>query len=99
MNSPIINSAIGDGNNVVMGNDAIWYGETGSASLDDLRELIALLREEVEAADGGKPADNRIQYELGIIKEELDDDDARRGDGPQPMEAGAEATRAAAARG
>lgn len=74
MNSPVINSAIGDGN-IMMGNEVNWYGETNSAFLDDLRELIALLRAEIGAADGGKPADSRIQYELQTIEEELDEDE------------------------
>ncbi len=71
MNSPVINGAIGDGN-IVMGNEAVWYSETDFASLDDLRELIALLRAEIEAAGSSAPADTEeVRAELGKFEEEL----------------------------
>jgi hypothetical protein len=60
----ITGSIIGDGNSdidITIGPDV----ETDSASLDDLRKAIALLRAEVEAAD------SRVQYELQTIQDEL----------------------------
>ncbi|MGH3770529.1 MAG: hypothetical protein ACRDRW_03885 [Pseudonocardiaceae bacterium] len=64
----ITGSVIGDGNSnidITIGPDA----ETDSASLDDLREAIASLRAEVEAAD------SRVQYELQTIEDELGEDE------------------------
>lgn len=70
----ITGSIIGDGNSdidITIGPDV----ETYSASLDDLREAIALLRAEVEAAGGGEPAGSRVQYELQTIEDELGEDE------------------------
>jgi hypothetical protein len=64
----VTGSLIGDGNkNITIRSNV----EAGSASLDDLREAIALLRAEVEAAGSGEPADSRVQYELQTIEDEL----------------------------
>ncbi len=68
----VTGSVIGDGNSNIR---ISLNAETDSASLDDLRELIASLREEVEDASGGKPADSRIEYELQTIEEELGEDE------------------------
>jgi hypothetical protein len=70
VSSPIINSPLGDGN-IVVGNEVHWYGKVDSAPLGELRELIALLRVEVEAAGDGDPAENDINYELRTIEQEL----------------------------
>lgn len=70
----ITGSVIGDGNSGIdirIGPDV----ESDSASLDDLREAIALLWAEVQAAGGGKPMDTRVQYELQAIEEELGEDE------------------------
>jgi outer membrane murein-binding lipoprotein Lpp len=53
---------VGDGNSnidITIGPDV----KTDSASLDDLREAIASLRAEVQAAGSDEPADSRVQYE------------------------------------
>lgn len=64
----ITGSVIGDGNiGITIGSNV----ETDSASFDDLREAIAVLRAEVEAAGSGGPADSRVQYELQTIEDEL----------------------------
>lgn len=66
----ITGSVVGDGNRdigITIGPDV----ETGSASLDDLREAIALLRAEA--------ADSRVQYELQTIEEELSEDEPEGG--------------------
>jgi hypothetical protein len=68
----ITSSVIGDDNsNIMIGSNV----ETDSASIDDLREAIALLRAEVEAASSGEPADSRVQYELQTIEDELGEDE------------------------
>lgn len=60
----ITGSLIGDGNSnidITVGPDV----ESDSASLDELRETIASLRVQFEAAD------SRVQYELQTIQDEL----------------------------
>lgn len=64
----ITNSVVGDGNSNIT---IDWNVETDSASLDNLRKAIALLRAEVEAASSGEPADSRVRYELQTIEDEL----------------------------
>lgn len=71
-------SAIGNatGDNSTVGNVTVTStGEISSASLDDLREAIGLLRAEVEAAGGSEPADTEVRYELRKVEEELDEDE------------------------
>ncbi|MGH3914080.1 MAG: hypothetical protein ACRDTC_11845 [Pseudonocardiaceae bacterium] len=62
-----------------MGNVTVTpTGETDPASLEDLQEAIALLRDQLEAAVGSEvdeTTDGRIQYELETIEEELDEDE------------------------
>ncbi|MGH3867601.1 MAG: hypothetical protein ACRDQ4_15980 [Pseudonocardiaceae bacterium] len=68
----ITGSVIGDGNsNITISSNV----KTDSASFDDLRKAIALLRVEVEAAGSGKPADSRVRYELQTIEDELDENE------------------------
>ncbi|MGH4023153.1 MAG: hypothetical protein ACRDRV_01055 [Pseudonocardiaceae bacterium] len=68
----MIGNAFGD-NSSVGDVTVTWNGETGSASVEDLREAIALLLARVDAAESGAP-DERIRYELQAIDEELDSD-------------------------
>ena len=70
---PVIGSAFGD-NSTVGDVSVTWNDETGSASLEDLHEAIALLLAQIEEA-GGDVADGRIRYELQTIEEELDGDE------------------------
>lgn len=72
--APVTGSAIA--NNSTMKNVTITPpGEASSTSLDDLREAIASLREEIGVAGGSEAADDRIRYELQTIEEELDEDE------------------------
>jgi len=70
----VIGSAIGH-HNIVANNTITSTHETGSASLEDLREAITLLRDEVETAGGSTPAGTEVQYELRKVEEELDEDE------------------------
>ncbi len=81
-NFSIGGSAIGNafGDNSTVGPVRVTStGEASSASLDDLREAIGLLRAEVEAADGSEPADTELRYELRKVEEELDEDEPDSG--------------------
>lgn len=72
ISAPVTGSAIvsnGTMKNVTIGSP----GDADPASLDDLREAIAALREAVEAAGGRDSADGRLRYELQTIEEELDE--------------------------
>lgn len=65
----VAGSLIGDNNRDIT---ITTTGETSSASLDDLRAAIALLRTEIEAAGGSKPAETeKVRAELGKFEEEL----------------------------
>lgn len=65
----VTGSLIGDDNRDVT---ITTTGETNSASLDDLRAAIALLRAEIKAAGGTAPADTeQVRAELGRFEEEL----------------------------
>jgi hypothetical protein len=67
----ITGSVVGDGNsNIMIGSNAAI-----GSSLDDLRELIALLRAEVEAAGGGSTDTEEAQSELRQFEKELDKDE------------------------
>jgi hypothetical protein len=70
IHGPVIGSAFGD-NSTVGDVTVTWHSGTGSASVDDLREAIAVLLARIEAAGGGAQ-DERIRYELQAIDEELD---------------------------
>jgi hypothetical protein len=50
-------------------------GETGAASLGDLREAIVLLRAEIEAAGGGSTDTEQVQSELRQFEKELAKDE------------------------
>lgn len=65
-------SFVGSGNQNVT---IIHGGEPSAASLGDLREEIALLRAEVEAAGGRESVDSRVWYEFQTIEEALDEDE------------------------
>ncbi|MGH3794701.1 MAG: hypothetical protein ACRDRT_02220 [Pseudonocardiaceae bacterium] len=70
----VIGSAIGDSNiveNITLTPDSAG----GSASLDDLREAVALLRAQVEAAGGSEPAYPQVRSELPKFEEELNKDE------------------------
>lgn len=69
---PAIGNAFGD--NSTVGHVRVT-GETGSASLNDLREAIGLLRAKVDAAGGSEPAATEVRYELRKVEEELDEDE------------------------
>ncbi len=74
ISAPITGSAIA--NNSTMKNVTVTPpGDTSSKSLDDLREAIALLLAQVEAAGGSEAADGRIRYEIQTIEEELDEEE------------------------
>lgn len=71
----VTGSVVGDGNsNITIGSNA----ETDSSSLDDLRELIALLRAEVEAVGGGSTDTEEAQSELRQFEKELNKDEPDR---------------------
>ncbi|MGH3931733.1 MAG: hypothetical protein ACRDTF_17370, partial [Pseudonocardiaceae bacterium] len=64
------------GNNSKVGNVTVTStDEAGATTLEDLQEAIALLREQIEAADGSAVQDDRLQYELQTIEEELDEEE------------------------
>lgn len=70
----VIGSPIGDHSTV--GNVTVSStGETNAASLEDLREAIALLRAEIEAASGSGTTDTAMQYELRQVEDELDEEE------------------------
>ncbi|MCA1674936.1 MAG: hypothetical protein LC799_23025 [Actinobacteria bacterium] len=66
----MIGNAFGD-NSTVGDVTVTWNGDNGSATVEDLREAIALLLARVEAAESGASGE-RIRYELQAIDEELD---------------------------
>ncbi|HEU0090284.1 MAG TPA: hypothetical protein VFQ77_21950 [Pseudonocardiaceae bacterium] len=65
-------SVIGDNNSNIT---ITSIGGSGSASLDDLRDAITLLRAEVDAASASVAVDSHIGYELQTIEDALDEDE------------------------